>query len=100
MDNEVIYLNRPPIPDGSNYDLWKPRMAAYIKSLDSRAWKSILNGWTHPVIIGEDDQPTGDLNPKEDWSKEDDELALENSKSQNAIFNGVDKNIFRLINTC
>ena len=29
-----------------------------------------------------------------------DELALGNSKALNALFNGVDKNIFRLINTC
>ncbi|XP_050920063.1 uncharacterized protein LOC127137667 [Lathyrus oleraceus] len=36
---------------------------------------------------------------EEDWSKEEDEPALGNSKALNALFNGVDKNIFRLINT-
>src|ERR1051325_11584720 len=100
MDKEAIYLNRPRILDGSNYDMWKPRMAEYIKSLDSRAWKDILKGWTHPVIVGADNQPTGELKPKENWSKEDDELALANSKDLNSIFGGVDRNIFRLINTC
>ena len=40
------------------------------------------------------------LKPEEDWSKEEDELALGNSKALNALFNGVDKNIFRLINSC
>lgn len=40
------------------------------------------------------------LKPKEDWSKEKDKLALGNSKALNSLFNGVDKNIFTLINTC
>ena len=93
-------MNIPPILDGSNYDLWKPRMASYLNSLDNRAWKAILKGWTHPVIIGADNQPTGELKPKENWSKEDDELALANSKTLNSILGGVDRNIFRLINAC
>ena len=37
---------------------------------------------------------------EEDWTTEEDEAALANSKALNAIFNGVDKNMFRLINTC
>ena len=37
---------------------------------------------------------------EEDWTKEEDEEALANSKALNAIFNGVDKNMFILINTC
>ena len=93
-------MNRPLILDGSNYDLWKPRMEAYIKSLDNRAWKAILKGWTHPVIIGVDNQPIGELKLEENRLKEYDELALANSKALNAIFNRVDRNIFRLINTC
>src|ERR1044072_4177650 len=100
MDEEGIFMNSPPILDGSNYDLWKPRMAAYINSVDNRAWKAILKGWTRPVIIGADNQPTSELKLEENWSKEDDELALANSKALNAIFGGVDRNIFRLIKTC
>src|ERR1051325_1487741 len=75
-------------------------MTTYIKSLDNRAWKAILKGWRHPVIIGADNQPIGELKLEENWSKEDDELDLANSKALNAIFGGVDRNIFRLINTC
>ena len=40
------------------------------------------------------------LKNEEDWTKEVDEEVLGNSKALNAIFNGVDKNLFRLINTC
>ena len=93
-------MSRPPILDGTNYDLWKTHMVAFLKSLDNRAWKVVLKGWSHLVIIGEDNQPTGKLKPEENWSNAEDELALGNSKALNAIFNGVDKNIFRLVNTC
>ena len=34
------------------------------------------------------------------WTEEEDEEALANSKALNDIFNGVDKNMFRFINTC
>src|ERR1044072_4530088 len=36
----------------------------------------------------------------EDWTEEEDVEALANSKALNAIFNGVDKNMFKLINIC
>ena len=52
------------------------------------------------MIIGADNQPIDELKPEENWSKEDDELALANSKAMNAIFSGVERNIFRLISTC
>ena len=34
------------------------------------------------------------------WTKEEDETSLENSRALNALFNGVDQNVFKLINTC
>jgi len=43
---------------------------------------------------------TTNLKPEEDWSKDEDELVLANSEVLNALFNAVDKNMFRLINTC
>jgi len=39
------------------------------------------------------------LKPIEEWFKDENELALGNSKALNALFNGVDKNMFILINT-
>lgn len=86
--------------DGVNYDFWKPRMVAYLKSLDSRAWKAVIIGWSHPVTEGEDGEPTTKLKPEEDWSKEEDELALGNSKALNAKFNEIDMNISRHVNNC
>ena len=93
-------MNRPPILDGSNYDYWKPRTIAFLKSLDTKAWKAVLRGWNHPIKLGENGEPTYELKPEEDWSKEEYEIALGNSKAFNSIFNGIYKNIFRLVNTC
>ncbi|MCI58930.1 gag-pol polyprotein, partial [Trifolium medium] len=62
------------------------------------AWKAIIKGWTHPVVTVEDG--TTSLKPEAEWSEAEVNEALRNSKALNAIFNGVDKNMFKLINTC
>jgi len=93
-------VNRPPLLDGSNYDDWKSCMTAFLKSIDIKTWKAVLKGWEHPVVLDKDGNKTANLKPEEEWSKEEDELALENSKALNALFNGVDKNLFRLIKQC
>jgi len=93
-------LNRPPLLDGSNYDYWKSRMSAFLKSIDSRTWKEVLKGWEHPVALDEDGNMTYVLKPEEEWTAAEDELALGNSKEMNALFNGVDNNMFRLIKQC
>ena len=51
-------------------------------------------------MLDTDGKPTDELKPEENWTREEDELALGNSKALNALFNGVNKNIFKLINTC
>ncbi|XP_058733991.1 uncharacterized protein LOC131605679 [Vicia villosa] len=71
MDKEGGYNNIPPLLDGSNYNWWKKYKEGNVS-----------------------------LKPEEDWSEEDDKLALEKSKALNALFNGVDKNVFKLINIC
>src|ERR1044072_5838005 len=104
MNNkEEGLINRSPVLDGTNYDYWKTRMTAFLMSIDNKTWKAIVKGWTPPVkTTTEESTSTTTINYKkeEDWTKEEDEKALANSKALNAIFNGVDKNMFRLINTC
>ena len=75
-------------------------MVALLKSMDDKTWKVFIKGWDDSVVNDKYGKATADLKPEEDWSKEEDELALRNSKALDALFNGVDKNIFRLINTC
>ena len=93
-------MNRPPLLEGSNYDYWKSRMSTFLKSIDSRTWKAILKGWEHPVTLDADGNRTAVLKPEEEWTASEDELALGNSKAWNALFNGVDKNMFILIKQC
>ncbi|MCI10390.1 gag-protease polyprotein, partial [Trifolium medium] len=90
----------PPLLDGDNYDYWKSRMIAFIKSIDSRTWKAVLKGWSHPVIVDKEGKSTLELKAEEDWSKEEDEQALGNSKALNVLFNAVDINMFKLIKKC
>jgi hypothetical protein len=75
-------------------------MVAFLKSMGNKTGKVVIKGWEHPVVNDKYGKATTDLKPEEDWSKEEYKLALVNSKALNALFNGVDKNIFRLINIC
>ena len=73
-------------------------MGAFIKSLDNKTWKAVIHGWEAPVTKDDKGIETG-LKPEKDWDHVEDEAALGNSRALNSIFNGVDKNVFRLINT-
>ncbi|GAU50915.1 hypothetical protein TSUD_411150, partial [Trifolium subterraneum] len=75
-------------------------METFIKSMDMKAWKAILKGWEHPKVKNASGADTDELKPEEDWTTAEDTLAVGNSKALNALFNGVDKNMFRLIKRC
>jgi hypothetical protein len=55
-------------------------MIAFLKSIDSKTWKAILKAWKHLVVLDKDGNKTADLKLEEEWSKDEDELALGNSK--------------------
>lgn len=61
-----------------------------MKSIDNRTWKAVLKGWEYPLTKDKDGTDTTELKP-EDCSKEEDDLALGNSKALNALLNGVKK---------
>jgi len=71
-------------------------MSAFLKSIDNKTWKPVLKGWEHPVALDADGNRTTILKPEEEWTAVEDELALGNSKALNALFNGVDKNMFQI----
>ena len=100
MDKEGGFVNRPPLLDGSNYDYWKSRMSAFLKSIDNKTWRVVLKGWEHPVALDKDGNKTTILKPEEEQTTTEDELSLANSKTLNALFKGVDKNMFRMIKQC
>ena len=80
--------SRPPLLDGTNYGYWKERMRAFIKSIDEKSWRSILQGWKPPTKTDVE----GKTVPKSEakWTFEEDSLSTQNSQALNAIFNGVD----------
>ncbi|XP_050895373.1 uncharacterized protein LOC127101991 [Lathyrus oleraceus] len=96
MDKEGGFVNKPPIMNGTNYDYWKAHMVAFLKSMDRKTLKEVIKVWKDPVVKDIDGKDTTNLKPGKEWSKEEDELALGNSKALSALFNRVDKNIFRM----
>ncbi|GAA0169523.1 hypothetical protein LIER_23988 [Lithospermum erythrorhizon] len=94
---EGCSITRPPVLDRTNYTYWKARITPFLKSMDTRTWKAIPIGWTTPTVTN-DNLTT--VKPEDDWTGEQQELALRNDKALNAIFNVVDLNLFKLINTC
>ena len=90
MKNSVSSA-RPPLLDDKNYSYWKVRVKAYIKAIDESTWRSILIGWTPPIITT-NSAMTSKL--EETWSKEESTLATANFKVLNAIFASVDANNF------
>ena len=59
-----------------------------------------MKGWEHPVALDKDGNKTTVLKPEEEWSNDEGELSLGNSKALNSLFNGVDKNMFKMIKQC
>lgn len=80
--------------DGTNYAYWKARMTAFLKLLDSKSWKFVIVGWTHPEV--KDDKGESQLKIEIKWVKVEDEATLGNSLALNAIFNGVDHKTYFL----
>ena len=72
-------------------------MHAFIKSIDEKAWRSILQGWKLPTKTDVE----GKTVPKDkaDWAPEEDALSSQNSWALNAIFNDVDPSQFKFIST-
>ena len=66
--------------------------------MDVRAWRSILTGWTPPIVTDSEGKKV--LKPEVDCSTEDDHLANYNNKTLHAIFNGCDVDHIKLISSC
>ncbi|XP_073137441.1 uncharacterized protein [Henckelia pumila] len=89
---------KPPILDGMNYALWKTMMRYTIKSMDVRAWKIILTGWTPPKMLDQEGEYI--LKPEATWTVEETQSSSYNVKAINAIFSSVDMRIFGHIADC
>ncbi|KAK2410100.1 putative mitochondrial protein [Trifolium repens] len=101
MEKEGGYMNRPPLLTGSaNYDSWKSKMMAFLRSIDSKVWKVVLTGWEQPTYASKEGTSTGIVKPEVEWTTEEEAVANQNHKAIYALFNGVDTSVFKLIKNC
>ncbi|KAL8547145.1 hypothetical protein ACS0TY_006746 [Phlomoides rotata] len=74
-------------------------MRMYIKSIEERAWRSILTGWEPPkTTAGEDNEVT--IKKELDWTNEEITTTSFNSKALNVIFTTFDISMFKIISNC
>ncbi|KAA0063201.1 gag-pol polyprotein [Cucumis melo var. makuwa] len=88
--------SRPPVLDGKNYSYWKPRMIFFIKTLDEKAWKVLVSGYEPPMVTVDSVLVP---KPEFDWTDAEEQASDGNARALNAIFNGLDLNVFKLINS-
>lgn len=69
----------------------------FLNSLDNKTWKVVINGWKHPT--NKVDMGIEFVKLKKDLEPVEDEVACGNFCVLNAIHNGVEKNILKIINT-
>ena len=72
-------------------------MIFFIKTLNGRAWRALVAGY-EPLMITVDGVSAP--KPEVDWIDAEEQTSVGNSRALNAIFNGVDLNMFKLINSC
>ncbi|CAM8899901.1 unnamed protein product [Rhodiola kirilowii] len=96
--NEGQSITRPPLLEGSNYATWKPVMRSFLKSLDEKAWRAVIRGWTEPMMNNLTGEPV--LKPEALWTEDEDKASMGNSKAMNAIFSAVNENVMKLIINC
>ncbi|KAK2410077.1 putative mitochondrial protein [Trifolium repens] len=101
VEKEGGYMNRPPLLTGSaKYDAWKPKMMAFLRSIDSKVWKVVLTGWEQPMYASKEGTSTGIVKPEVEWTTEEEAIANQNHKAIYALFNGVDTSVFKMIKNC
>ena len=81
-----MYKNGIPDFDGQKYAFWRRRMKKYIQAQGFEIWQSIVNGYTAPIVL-----------PKNEKAMK---LGQNNSKSTNALLNGLGESIFTKVAHC
>ncbi|KAA0054584.1 putative mitochondrial protein [Cucumis melo var. makuwa] len=67
-----------------------------IKTLDGKAWRALVYGYEPPMVIVDG---VSVPKPEVDWIDAEEQASVGNARAINAIFNGVDLNVFKLINS-
>ena len=69
----------------------------FIKTLDGKAWRALVYGYEPPMVIVDG---VSVPKPEVDWIDAEEQASVGNARAINAIFNGMDLNVFKLINSC
>jgi hypothetical protein len=86
MESTNSYKNGIQQLDGQKYAFWSIRMKTCIHAHGFQVWQSIVDGYTTPVV-----PPTNDKAVK---------LGENNSKSKNALLNGLSDTVFTKVVHC
>ena len=81
-----MYKNGIPKFDGQKYAFWSRRMKTYIQAHEFEVWQSIVYGYKELGV-----PPTNDNGRK---------LSLNNSKSKNALLNGLGDSVYVKVMHC
>ena len=95
---EFSPFSKFPVFDGSNYAYWKARMKSALWSLDERVWLLVVNGWSHPTYLVENEHVPKPIDRW--WSENEFKLANFNSRGLNALFSAVTPDELQCIMTC
>jgi hypothetical protein len=79
----MIYVGRPSVFDGNNYDYWKKRMEVHFKALGRELWRIVMEVY---VI----------LDPKNKSDKDDKNEKL-NDRALSVLYNALDISEFNRV---
>ncbi|GAA0150800.1 hypothetical protein LIER_43117 [Lithospermum erythrorhizon] len=96
--NEGGSITRRPLLGETNYPYWKAKMTAFLRSVNMKTWKAVLNGFTSPTQNNAEGVAV--VKREVEWTATEAELSLENNKALNAILCAVDDEIIKLISSC
>jgi hypothetical protein len=86
MESTNLYKNGIPQFNGQKYGFWSINMNTYIHAQGFQVWKSIIDGYTMPIVPLTNDKVV--------------KIGENNSKSKNALLNGLSDMVFTKVSHC
>ena len=75
-------------------------MMFFLQMQDVKVWNSVEFGWGPPLILDAQGKSIGELKPKHEWDKAENEDSEVNAKVLFSIFNGAYLDEFHRIANC
>ena len=82
-------LNSPPFFYGSNYPHWNAQINFFLKVQGEMVWNLVEYGWGPALKLDVNRKSTGELKPKQEWEKLDNDGSEANVWAFFSIFNRV-----------